>query len=98
MSKLPTEAGNKRSPRAWAGRVVRQIIFRVVEPQLDQVRSELATVRAETLAEVRALVAESKRREIDREAVVNRLIDIEEMQRTDVRHEGESQLRFGSIE
>lgn len=98
MPKLPTEAGKKRSPRAWAERVVRRIIFRVVEPQLDQVRSELATVRAETLAEVRALVAESKRREIDREAMVNRLIDIEEMYRRDGRHEGKTHLRFGTID
>lgn len=98
MSKLPTEAGKTQSPRAWAQRVVRRIILRVVEPQLDQVRSELATVRAETLAELRALVAEGKRREIDREAMVNRLIDIEEMCRSDGRHEGKSHLSFGTIE
>lgn len=98
MPKLPAEAGRKRSLRAWAERGVRQIIFRVVEPQLDQVRSELATVRAETLAEVRALVAESKRREIDREAMVNRLIDLEEMYRRDGRHEGKTHLRFDTIE
>lgn len=98
MSKLPTEAGKKRSLRAWAERVVRQIIFRVVEPQLDQVRSELATVRTETLAEVRALVAESKRREIDREAMVSRLIDIEEMYRRDGRHGGKAHSRFDTLD